>query len=137
MDELGLQFLEPRLSLLAFGEISGETGEKLSIARLHLTDGKLHRKGRAVLALSDDDTSDTDDLPLASPEVPIQVAIVVLTVWRRYENLDVLADRFRRRVTKKPFCRMAERTYDPSFVDHHHGVRNRVEDRGQVRLAGK
>jgi hypothetical protein len=70
-------------------------------------------------------------------EVSIQVAIVVLTVWRRHENLDVLADRFRRRVAKKPLCRMAERTYDPSFVDHHHGVRNRIEDRGQVRLAGK
>src|SRR5215467_12794648 len=111
MDELGLQLLESRLSLLAFGEISDEAGEKLSIARLHLTDGKLHRKSRAVLALSYDDTSDTDDLALAGLAVPIQVGIVVLTVWRRHENPDVLPDRFRRRVAEKPLCRRAERTH--------------------------
>ena len=63
--QLGLQFLQPRLGLLPLGQIADEAGEEALVARAHLADRKLHRKGRAVLALADHDAADADDAPLA------------------------------------------------------------------------
>ena len=65
VDQLRLQFLQPRLGLLAFGQVADEAGEEALVARAHLADGELHRKGRAVLALADDDAADADDAALA------------------------------------------------------------------------
>ena len=65
VDELGLQLLQARLGLLALGQVADEAGEEAPVARAHLADGQLHGKGRAVLALADDDAADADDPPLA------------------------------------------------------------------------
>ena len=65
MHQLRLQLLQARFGLLPLGQVADEAGEEAPVARAHLADRKLHRKGRAVLALADDDAADADDAPLA------------------------------------------------------------------------
>ena len=131
MHELGLQFLQPRLGLLALGQVADEAGEEALIARAHLADRKLHRKGRAVPALADDDPADADDSPLSGAEISLEVAVVILAVGRRHQHLDVFSHDLRRRVAEQPLGRRAERLHDPALVDDDHRVRNGVEDRPQ------
>ena len=78
VDQLGLQFLQPCFGLLPFGEVADEAGEEALIAHVHLADRKLHGKGRAVLALADDDAADADDAPLAGAQIAIEIAVVIL-----------------------------------------------------------
>ena len=77
MDQLGLQFLQPRLGLLSFGQVADEAGEEALIAHVHFADGKLHRKRRAVLALADDDAADADDAPLAGAQIAVEIAVMI------------------------------------------------------------
>ncbi len=58
---------------------------------VHLADGELHGKRRAVPALADDDAADADDAPLAGAHVAIEIAVVLSAIWRRHQHLDVLA----------------------------------------------
>ena len=76
MHELGLQLLQPRFGLLPLGQIANEAGEEALVAGLHLADGKLHREGRAVLALADDDAADADDAALAGAQIALEIAVV-------------------------------------------------------------
>ena len=96
MDELGLQLLQPRLGLLPFGQVADEAGEETPVAGFHLADRKLHREGRAVLALADHDAADADDPPLAGPQIALEIAVVVFAIGRGHQHLDVLADHFAR-----------------------------------------
>ena len=102
MDQLGLQLLQPRLGLLPLGQVADEAGEEALVARAHLADRKLHREGRAVLALADHDAADADDAPLAGRQVAREIAVVALAVGRRHQHLDVLADHLRRRIAEQP-----------------------------------
>ena len=65
VDQFGLQFLQPRLGLLLLGEVADEARKEGLSCRIHLADGEVHRKCRAVLAHAGDDTPDTDDAPFA------------------------------------------------------------------------
>ena len=76
MNEFGLQFLKPRLCLLMFGQISDKSGEIGNPARLHFTDRKMHRKRGSVLALTGYDSSNADNMTLASGKIPGQIAVV-------------------------------------------------------------
>src|SRR5262245_40495165 len=100
MYELGLQFLQPRLGLLTLREVADESGEVALIARAHLAYGELHGKRRAVLALANDDAPDPDDAPLSGPQIALQVAVVILSIRRRHQELDVGAQHFRRRIAE-------------------------------------
>ena len=135
MHQLGLQLLQPRLGALPLGQIADEAGEKTLIVRAHLADRKLHRKGRAVLALADDDAADADDARLVGPQVTGNIAVVLLAIGRGHHDLDVLADDFARLKAEQPFGGGAERLNAPLHVDDDHRFRDRVEDRLQVRLA--
>ncbi len=90
MDELGLQLLQPRLGLLALGQVADEAGEEALRADLHLADRELHREGRTVLALADHDAADADDAPLAGAQIAIEIAVVAFAIGRRHQELDVL-----------------------------------------------
>ena len=70
MDQLGLQLLQPA-SRSACRSVRSRMKpvKKRSPAGAHLADRQLHREGRAVLALADDDAADADDAPLAGREV--------------------------------------------------------------------
>ena len=65
VDELGLQFLQPRLGLLMLGEVADEAGEIGLAAGLHLADRQMHRERRAVAALAGHDAADADDVRIA------------------------------------------------------------------------
>ena len=94
MDELRLQLLQPRLRLLAFGEVADEAGERTLVAGFHLADRKLHREGRSILALSHDHAAHADDPPLSRLHVAAEIAVVVFAIRRGHHDLDVLADHF-------------------------------------------
>ena len=80
MHELGLQFLQPRFRPLPFGQVTDEAGEETPVGGVHFADRKLHRKGRAVLALANHDTADADDAPFAGPLIAIEISVVILAV---------------------------------------------------------
>ncbi len=84
--ELGLQLLQARLGLLALGQVADEAGEEAPIAGAHLADRELHREGRAVLALADDDAADADDAPLAGPQIALEIAVMRLAIGRRHQH---------------------------------------------------
>jgi hypothetical protein len=44
VNEFALQFLQPRLGMLAFGEIADEAGEEPLPVGLHFADGEFERK---------------------------------------------------------------------------------------------
>ena len=69
--QLGLQFLQARFGLLPLGQVADEAGEEAPVARFHLADRELHRKGRTVLALADHHAADADDAALAGVEVAL------------------------------------------------------------------
>src|ERR1035438_9847830 len=96
MDQLGLEFLQARFGLLALGQIADKAGEKSAVARFHLADRKLHREGRAVLALADHDAADADDATFARSHIALQVAVVVFAIGPRHQGPYVLPDRLGR-----------------------------------------
>ena len=135
MHKLGLQFLQARLGLLALGQVADKAGEKTLRAGFHLADGKLHGKGRAVLALADDDAANADDAPLAGDLVTVEIAIVAAAVWLRHQRTDVEPGSIGGADAEQAFGGAAEVLDDAEFVDHDHRFRDGIEDRLQVRFA--
>ena len=135
MHELGLQFLQARFGLLPFGQVADEAGEKSPVARFHFADRKLHRKGRAVLALADHDAADADDAALARVHIALQVTVMVFAIGRGHQGLDVLSDGLGGAAAEQPLGGAAERLHDAALVDDDHGFRHGVENRLQMRLA--
>ena len=95
MDELGLQFLQPRFGFLPLGQIANEASKETAVAHMHFADRELHRESRAVAALADHDAADADDSPLAGPQIATQIAVVIFAIGRRHQELDVFSDHVR------------------------------------------
>ena len=132
--ELGLQLLQPGLGLLPLGQIADEAGEVALPARPHLAHGQLHGEGGAVLALADDEAADADDAPLAGAQVALHVTVMLAAVGLRHQDVDVAARHLRRGIAELAFGGGTEGLDPGVFVDHDHGVGNRVENRLQVRF---
>src|SRR3974390_1768360 len=106
MYQFGLKFLQARFRLLPFGKVADEASEKTLLCGLHLADAELERKGRAILALADHHAADADDAPLAGCLVAIEIGVVTFAIWRRHQNLDVLAEHFGGVITEQTLgCR--------------------------------
>src|SRR5215470_11235340 len=108
MHELRLQFLQPRFRLLAFGQITDEAGEESSAARFHLADRELDGKRGAILALANHDTPDADDALLPGLQISIEILIVIFTIRRRHQDLDVPPENLLRAISEQSFRRRAE-----------------------------
>src|ERR1700730_5574881 len=134
VDKLGLQLLQPRFGLLPLGQVADEAGEEALIARPHLSDGKLHRKSRAVPALADDQSADSDDSPFSGAQISLEIPIVILPVWRRHQELDVFSKHSRRGESEQPLGRRTERLDDSVLVDDDHRIRHGIQDRLQMGL---
>ena len=80
MHEFGLKFLQSSLGLLALRKIANKSGKIALVARFHLPDSELHRKGRSIFALANDDAADADDAPLSCAQIPGEIAIVILAI---------------------------------------------------------
>ena len=132
VDELGLQFLKPRLGLLVFGQIADEAGEVGRSAGLHFADRKMHRKSGSVLALTGYNSADADDMPFAGGSIAGEVAVMARTVRIWHQDADVLADRLAFRVAELPFGGTAEELHDAVAVDDDHGIGNGLQDRVKV-----
>ncbi len=137
MHELGLQLLQARLGLLPLGQIADESREEALAARAHLTDRKLHRERRAVLALADDDAADADDPPLAGPQIAREIAVVILAIGRRHQPVDVGPEHLAGGIAEQALGCGAERLDETLFIDDDHRVGNGVEDRFEVCLPGE
>src|SRR5690606_9069848 len=101
LDQLRLQLVQALFDFLTLGNIAYEAREHASTTQAHLADRKLHRKGRAVLALADDDTTDADDPFLARFKIAADIAVMSLPVGRRHEHPNVLADDFVRPIAEQ------------------------------------
>ena len=115
MNQFRLQLLQPGFRLLAFGEVADKSREEPLIAGMHFADGKLHRKGRAVLALANHNAPDADaddivtsvmsildnpewaDLftPSSLAEAPIAAVVGGRVVAGTIDRLVIEADRIR------------------------------------------
>src|SRR5215831_10414343 len=132
--DLRLQLLQPAFGELLVGEVADEAGEMVPLGRAQLADREMYGKGRAVLALADDDAADADDAPLAGREVALDIGVMLLAIGRGHEQADVLAGGLGHRVAEQPLGRRAERFDPPLLVDDDHGVRYGLQDRAQPRL---
>ena len=72
---------------------------------------------------------------LARFQIPADVAVVLFLVGRGHQHLDVTADDLVGVIAEQLRCRRAERGHDAGFVDDDHRLRDRIEDRAQMRLA--
>ena len=133
--EFGLQFLQPRFALLAFGKIADEPGKEALIARAHLPDAEFKGKCRMILALADDDAANADYLALSGAQIAVEIAIMPFPIWRRHQYLDVFAHYFRGAVAEKALRCGAERLNGAPLVDDDHRVGNGIEDGFDVGLA--
>ena len=84
------------LYMPAIAEIMDHAGEIAPAIRLELADGQMQRKGGAVPAAAAHLAADSDDLLDAGRLIVGDVAIMLRLVGLRHEDLDVLADQFRR-----------------------------------------
>ena len=100
---------------------------------MHLTDRKLHRKGRTVAALPDHHTADTDDPALARSQVTFDITVVILVVRRWHQDFHIFSNYVGGVKAEQSFRRGAERLNQTALVDDHHGVGNAVENRLQMR----
>jgi hypothetical protein len=96
----------------------------------------VHRKCRAVPAHAGDDTSDADDAPFTRLQVARQIAVVTAAIRLRHQRADVFSDRLGRAVSELTLGGAGEELHDAVLVDHDHRVRNRVQNRAKVSLAG-
>ena len=127
---------KPRFGHLPLGQVADEAGEETPVARFHFADRKLHRKGRAVLALADDHAADADDAALAGGQIALQVAVMVFAIGRRHQaSLTFCPMRLGRAVAEQPLGRAAEGLDDAALVDDDHRFRHGVENRLQMRFA--
>ncbi len=137
MDEFGLQFLEPRLGLLALGKVAYETGKEALVAGFHLADVELDGKRRAVPAFADDNPADADNSPLARPDVALQVAVVTLPIRRRHQHFHVFSENLVGAIAEQPLRRRAERLHSAAVVNDDHGIRDGVENRFDMGFPGE
>ena len=79
---------------VAFGHVAAKAGKEASGSRMHLADGKLHGKGGTVLAHSGDGAAKPDDPALSCRQIAVQVGVMLVTIGRRHQQIDVLADDF-------------------------------------------
>src|SRR5262249_33360340 len=131
---LGLQLLQPRLRRLTLGYVADKAGEKVPVSRSHFSDCQLHRERRAVLALADHQPSDSNDSPFSGPPVSLDVAIVILTVRRGHQQIDILSYHLCRAIAELPLGRRAERPDHSALLDHDHCIWQRLKDRRQMCL---
>ena len=135
VDQFGLQFLQPCLGLLLLGEIADEARKEGLSSRMHLADGEMHRKRRAVLAHAGDDAADADDAPFTRLQVAGEVAVMAAAIRLRHQLADVFSDRLGFGVAELTLGGAGEELHDAVLVDHDHRIRDRIQDRAKVPLA--
>ena len=125
-----------RLHLPTRRQIANEPGKDAFAAGSRLADRQLHGKDCAILRQAFDHAAVTDDPGLPGFQIPADVAVMFFPVRSRHQHLDVAANDLVGVIAEQLRRRRAERGHDPAFVDDDHRLRDRIEDRAQMRLAG-
>ena len=108
MNQLALQFLQSGLGMLAFGQVADEAGEEAPFGHRNFADGELHRKGRAVLTLADDDPTDADDPALAGAVIALQIAVMRRAIGLGHQHANILPHHFIGGPAEQAFRSVAE-----------------------------
>ena len=95
-----LQFVQPTLRLLTFGQIADKAGEQPRAGLACLADRQFHRERAAILAPTHHDTPDADDAPLACGTIASEIAVVLVAVGLRHQQLYVLPVHFVGRISE-------------------------------------
>ncbi len=80
MQQIVLQFLQPRLGALPLGQVAHKAGEQPLFALIYLANRQLHRKRAAILAQPDHDAADADDPSLTRAQVARQIGIMLFAI---------------------------------------------------------
>lgn len=91
----------------------------------------------AVLAPTLDFAAGADDAGLAGAQVPLEVVIVVLGMFRRHQHRHVSADHLGAAVTEQTFGGTVERGDDALGVDRDDAVHGSIRQRGELRVRDK
>src|SRR5262244_226737 len=95
MQQLRLEVLDAPFRRLLLGEIAHKAGKKPPAAGIELAYFEFHGEGRAILAQTDDDTTDADDAPLARFHITSDITVMRLVIWRRHQHVDIPSDDLR------------------------------------------
>ena len=124
------QLLALGFRLAPLGQVAHDADEGVVAALRRLTDRKLHRKGRAVLAPSHHLAAGADDLRHAGREIGGNVAVVLAVVRLRHQDADVLPDDFVRAIAEQADAGLVEGLNDAVTIDGDQAVHHRVENGG-------
>ena len=131
-----LRLPELRLHLVAGRQIADEPGKDSLAAGLRFANGQFHWKDFAAFGQALDHPAVTDDAGVPGFQISADVFVMFVTIRSGHQHLDVAADDLFGIVAEQLRRRRAERGDDPALVDDDHRLRNRIEDRAQMRLAG-
>src|SRR5262249_38654256 len=110
-------------------------GEMRLGADPHLSDREMHRKRRSVSTPANNLAADADDLLPAGPKVIGDVAVVLLLIRRRHQQVDALSDDLGRGITEHPLRRSVKDFDEPVAVDDDDPVDGRIDDRSPAFFA--
>src|SRR5579863_950739 len=115
-----------------FGHIVDKSSEIRHAGGLHFTDRKMHREGSSIPALTGDDASNADNVPLASGQIAGQISVVARTIRIWHQDADVLADSLLFRVSELPLGGAAKELYEAASIDNNHRIGDRLKYRAKV-----
>jgi hypothetical protein len=128
-------FAELLLDPLARAQIVEHAGELSLPIYDHLTKRQMQGNDRAVAVTPRHLSTDADDARVAVAQVALQIAAVFVTIRRRHQQRDILADGFVLGIAEQPLGRGIERLDSAAAVDHDDRVHRRLHDRSPSRLA--
>jgi hypothetical protein len=129
-----LDLVQASVAFLFRGQASDEANELMFCIGRNFANRQFHWESAAILPLTHDHVSDTDDTLLPSREVPRQVAIMPLPIWFWHQQPNIFSKYLAFRVTKESFCYDAEIADKAFAVDDHHRVRHGGNNGLQVSL---
>ena len=117
------------LGVLALGQVVDDSDKDRLAVLPGFADRQLHRKGRTILAQADRLAAGT------RTQEAVDLAIVILTVGRRHQHLDVFVEDFVGPVTEQPLASRVEQQDAAPRVDQDEAVERGFDHRREPRHA--
>src|SRR5262249_53921678 len=119
----------------AIADVVQNAGELPLTADRHLADGKVERKGRSVATTAGHFTADPDNVRRPARQIPRDVAVVLVVVWRRHEDADIAAHHLRSWIAEQTLRSAVEGLNVSVAVDHDDAVDCRFDHRPESLVA--
>ena len=127
VNEFGLRFLKLPLGFPPRSDVMHDADENPQFVEMALTDGKINRKGRPILAPRRDLAPDADDLLLAGLAIVFQIAVMLFAVGLGHEHADVLAGHLFRGVAEQCLARIVIDEQIAPLVDDQNSIDGSLE----------